>query len=261
MADEPKTDISTAVGIALALILVGVAMSLGGGILSFFDIKSLLIVLGGTTFLTIACFTAGDFFRSQILIFRTIFHNNEDPNKAAIAAIEIAEKARKEGILALEKYEDLVEHNKFLKRGIGYIVDGLPNEEIEKMLNEEISSMIERHNKGVGVLRKAAEISPAMGLIGTLIGLIQMLGNLDDPSSIGPAMAVALLTTFYGAALSYMVFTPLASKLETISSDEADIMDIYMLAIKSIGNKENPRRLEMLINSVLSPAERVQYFS
>jgi len=99
-----------------------------------------------------------------------------------------------------------------------------------------------------------------MGLIGTLIGLVQMLGNLDDPSTIGPAMAVALLTTFYGAVLANMVFSPMASKLERNSTEEAMVNTVYMMGAASIGRQENPRRLEMLLNSILPPSKRVQYF-
>ena len=123
-----------------------------------------------------------------------------------------------------------------------------------------MSATGQRHVKSTGVLRKAAEFAPAMGLIGTLIGLVQMLGNLQDPSTIGPAMAVALLTTFYGAVLANMVFMPLASKLERNSAEEMLIYNLYTMGATSIGRQENPRRLEMLLNSVLPPAKRVKYF-
>jgi chemotaxis protein MotA len=109
-------------------------------------------------------------------------------------------------------------------------------------------------------MKKAGDIAPAMGLIGTLIGLVQMLGNLDDPSSIGPSMAVALLTTFYGAVLANMVFMPLAAKLERNSGEEELLNSVYMVGAVSIGRQENPRRLEMLINSILPPSKRVSYF-
>ncbi len=114
--------------------------------------------------------------------------------------------------------------------------------------------------KSAGVFRKAAEVSPAMGLIGTLVGLVQMLGNLEDPSSIGPSMAVALLTTFYGAILAHMVFSPLASKLERNSDEEALVQNFYLLGAASIVRQENPRRLEMVLNALLPPASRLRYF-
>ena len=140
------------------------------------------------------------------------------------------------------------------------LLEGATGNEIEPIMQGEMRAAARRHTRTVGVLRKAAEISPAMGLIGTLIGLVQMLGNLDDPSSIGPSMAVALLTTFYGAVLANMVFMPLAGKLERNSSDEELLNSVYMVGAVSIGRQENPRRLEMLINSILPPSKRVSYF-
>ena len=140
------------------------------------------------------------------------------------------------------------------------VVDGSNGDEIEKVLKEKINAIANRHGKSVSVIRKLAEVSPAMGLIGTLVGLVQMLGNLDDPSTIGPSMAVALLTTFYGAVLSNMVFSPLATKLERNSAEEALLNTIYITGVTSIGRQENPRRLEMLLNTLLPPAQRVQVF-
>jgi chemotaxis protein MotA len=120
--------------------------------------------------------------------------------------------------------------------------------------------MIQRHAKSTSVLRKMAEFAPAMGLIGTLIGLVQMLSSLSDPSTIGPAMAIALLTTFYGALLANFVFLPLAAKLERNSQEEVLVNNVYLMGAASIGRQENPRRLEMLLNSVLPPSKRVRYF-
>ncbi|MCW8835765.1 MAG: MotA/TolQ/ExbB proton channel family protein, partial [Rhodospirillales bacterium] len=135
-----------------------------------------------------------------------------------------------------------------------------PGEEVEAIMRQDMHATIQRHSKSTNVLRKAAEFAPAMGLIGTLIGLVQMLGNLDDPSTIGPSMAVALLTTFYGAVLANMVFMPLASKLERNSGEEALVNNVFLLGATSIGRQENPRRLEMLLNSLLPPTKRVRYF-
>ena len=120
--------------------------------------------------------------------------------------------------------------------------------------------MVERHRRSASILRRAAEISPAMGLIGTLIGLVQMLANLSDPESIGPAMAVALLTTFYGAILGTAVLSPMAAKLERNSNEEAMLRSMVMIAMSSIARQDNPRRLEMLLNSELPPSKRIKYF-
>ena len=128
------------------------------------------------------------------------------------------------------------------------------------MLARESHATRDRHVRSASVLRRAADVAPAMGLIGTLVGLVQMLGNLDDPSSIGPSMAVALITTFYGAILANMVFNPLANKLERNSEIESMVNYIYAIGAASVSRQENPRRLEMFINTVLSPVQRVSYF-
>jgi chemotaxis protein MotA len=140
------------------------------------------------------------------------------------------------------------------------LVDGIAVEEIERNLTFETHAMMQRHVRSTGILRRAAEVSPAMGLIGTLLGLVQMLGSLNDPESIGPAMAVALLTTLYGALLANVVFLPLASKLERNSATELLINQIYILGSTSIGRQENPRRLELVLNTILPANQRVKYF-
>jgi chemotaxis protein MotA len=120
--------------------------------------------------------------------------------------------------------------------------------------------MMDRHQKSAGILRRAAEFAPAMGLIGTLVGLVQMLGNLQDPTTIGPSMAVALLTTFYGAILANLVFIPLASKLERNSILEEVVSEIYVMGAASIGQQEHPQRLEMTLNSLMPPSARTEIF-
>ncbi len=254
------SDSSTAVGIVFAFLLVFAAIYLGGNPTGFVDIRSILIVLLGTFAITVACFSFSDMMHSFKATFFTIFYRFENFSQAAVNAIRISDIARSKGFLELDKYEDLTRHNAFLQNGIEMIVDHIDIDEIERVLELEVASMAHRHAKSTAVLRKAAEISPAMGLIGTLIGLVQMLGNLEDTSTIGPAMAVALLTTFYGAVMSYMIFLPLASKLERNTKDELLIAEIYMQTIKSIGRRESPRKLEMIINSILPPIERVDYY-
>ena len=128
------------------------------------------------------------------------------------------------------------------------------------MMQREFQALNKRIECTIRILRKAAEISPAMGLIGTLVGLVQMLGNLEDPNTIGPSMAIALLTTFYGVILANMVFTPLASKLERNSKDDMIIASLYVMSAASIGKQESPRRLEMLLNTALPPEHRVTYY-
>lgn len=254
-------DFSTITGITLAFLMIGVAVLVGGNVAGFFDFPSILIVLLGTLAVTTASFSIPDVLRAQSAMLHTIFYRAEDLSKTAEKAIEIAEISRRKGSLELDNYNHLTRHNGFLRDGIEMIVDHLQLEEIEMVLNNEVEALAYRHAKSVAVLRKAADVAPAMGLIGTLIGLVQMLSNLEDTSTIGPAMAVALLTTFYGALLSYMFFTPIASKLERNTRDELLVAKIYIEAVKSIANRESPRKLTMVLNSMLPPVKRLNYLA
>lgn len=253
-------DFATIIGLVGGFALISTALYLGGAPSSFIDIPSILIVIGGTFAVTTICFSIGEVLRVQGVLIKTLIHSSRDPSEAATQALELAKAARKKGVLGLQGILPQLTNEPFLHKGLLMVVDGVPGEEVERLLQNELQATGARHLKSSSVLRKAAEVSPAMGLIGTLIGLVQMLGNLDDPNSIGPAMAVALLTTFYGAVLSNMVFSPLAAKLDRNSREESLVNSIYLMAASSIGRQENPRRLEMLINSLLPPAKRVHYF-
>jgi len=217
-------------------------------------------VFGGTFAVTAMSFSIKEIMRVPKVAIQAMFHTANDPSMAATQILEIAELAREKGALALQDLQPQLIGMPFLHQGVSMVVDGSKSDEIERVLNRKVNATAQRHSKAAGVLRKAAEVSPAMGLIGTLVGLVQMLGKLDDPSMIGPSMAVALLTTFYGAVLSNMVFSPLAAKLERNSDEEMLLNNIYTTGVTSIGRQENPRRLEMLVNTMLSPNERVQHF-
>lgn len=253
-------DAATVVGLASGFALLSAAIVMGGAPGSFIDIPSVLIVVGGTFAVVLTCFSFGEVLRSGKVVLRTVFYSSRDPSAAALQVLQIAELARRQGVLSLQTALGELESVPFLHKGISMVVDGTPGEEVENILRRDMNATLQRHAKSTGVLRKAAELSPAMGLIGTLIGLVQMLGNLDDPSTIGPSMAVALITTFYGAVLANMVFSPLAAKLDRNSAEEALVNSVYVMGSASIGRQENPRRLEMLLNSVLPPAKRVRYF-
>jgi chemotaxis protein MotA len=255
-----KKEFSTMVGILVAFVLITLAISVSGSGKSFIDLPSVLIVLGGTFAVTLASFSFGEFLRTPKVVMKNIFTRHYEPREVAMTMLDLAEAARKKGLLAMQediaKYRDIT----FLNKGMQLVIDGVEPEEVERVMRQEIHSTGERHQQGAMVLRKMAEVAPAMGLIGTLIGLVQMLGNLEDPSKIGPAMAVALLTTMYGATLAYVFFSPLAAKLERNSAEELLVKTLFLRGVVSIGKKENPRRLEMLLNTILPPASRVQYF-
>lgn len=254
-------DGTTLVGILGAIAMMVIAIALGGSPAAFVDLPAVLIVLGGTTLVTLAGFTWAELRHAVTVMGRTVTYRRREPRSAAVHMLEVAEFARFNGILKLQgSVHQGTASEPLLHKGLQLVIDGVDPDEVEAMLREDVISRHHRHARTIAVLRRAAEVAPAMGLIGTLIGLVQMLGNLTDPEAIGPGMAVALLTTFYGACLANLVFTPLASKLERNSDDETLLDRLYLLGVLSIGRKDNPRRLEMQLNGVLPPAVRVHYF-
>jgi chemotaxis protein MotA len=257
---KASIDVATIASISIPFLLVIAAIILGGSPDAFIDIKSIFIVIGGTFGVVMACFSLRDISTAGKVVVQAVFHTARDSSAAAVHALQIAEISRYQGVLALQQYLPGLASTGMFYRGISIAIDGTPGEKIERTMQRELQASAQRNTRTVSVLRKAAEIAPAMGLIGTLVGLVQMLGNLEDPSTIGPSMAVALLTTFYSAILSNMVFTPLASKLEQNSTEETLINTLYVMAASSIGRQENPRRLEMLLNTVLPPDHRIDYF-
>ena len=252
--------LTTVIGLLAGFALVIAAMFWGGSPASFVDGPALLIVFGGTFAVTLASFSLTDMGRAAGAIGQVIMRRHHNPSLAAYEVIELAERARNDGVLGLQERLAKLKTEPFLIKAMSLVVDGTPGETVESILRREVDTNAGRQQTSADVFRKAAEISPAMGLIGTLVGLVQMLGNLNDPTTIGPAMAVALLTTFYGAVLANMVFAPLATKLERSSDGEVLVHNVYLVGAASIGRQENPRRLEMLLNAMLPPTHRIQYF-
>lgn len=250
----------TLLGIVFGFLLIVSAMVLGGSPLDFINMQSVLIVLGGTVAITVVSFSVKDLTQIPGALMRLMSYRSHDPQKVGITMIEVAEKARTGGVLALEKACKEFDDEPFLQQGLELAVDGANVEEIEGIMRQEIHSTATIQTKSVDLLRRSSEVAPAMGLIGTLVGLVQMLGNLSDPSTIGPAMAVALLTTFYGAILAHMILIPLASKAERNSHNESTLNSLYLTGVVSIGRKENPRRLEMQLNAMLPLKSRINYY-
>ncbi|MDX1949295.1 MAG: MotA/TolQ/ExbB proton channel family protein [Rickettsiales bacterium] len=256
-----KAEFSTLLGILLGLLLVLVAIFIGSKPGAFFDVPSIIIVFGGTLFISAGSFTFSDVFKAFGVVGSTLFFTPSDVKSVASKCLTLADISRKEGILSLQKQSKLFPDDSFFIKNINLVIDGVKPEQAEKIMIEEISSIASRHSKTIEILKKAAEIAPAMGLVGTLIGLVQMLGALDDPSKIGPAMAVALLTTLYGAVTSYMILQPLATKLERNSSVESDLLAMFAEAIMSIGRNEGPYMLEMKLNALLPPDKKLKKYT
>lgn len=259
-ARKAKPDYSTTLGIGVALALVLFSIAMTDNWLGFINLPSFLIVVLGTLSVTTACFSWQDMVALVGSLRKTVFKKFSDPKRAANHVIDLAEYAKKKGLLALNEKENEMEEGSVLLNGARMLIDGIGVEDAEHVLRQDIEGIVERNERAAALLKKAAEIAPAMGLIGTLIGLVQMLGQLEDPAGIGAPMALALLTTLYGALFAYVVLTPLASKVETNSEEELMLNKIYLTAISCIGKMENPRKLETLLNTILPPAKRLNRY-
>jgi len=253
-------DAATVIGLSSGFVVIGLSIALGGAAAAFVSLPGLLIVLGGTMAVTLASFSFQEFVSAQSTMMKTLRTPGADPRDAALLVLRLADGARKKGVLALQGVLPQLQREALLAKGLLMAMDGIPDTQVEEFMQREMHATSDRHLRSADVLRRAAEVAPAMGLIGTLVGLVQMLGRLDDPTTIGPSMAVALLTTFYGAVLANMLFSPMAAKLDRNAGQERLVNQVYILGATSIARQENPRRLEMLVNAVLPPALRVTHF-
>ncbi|MBK6897065.1 MAG: MotA/TolQ/ExbB proton channel family protein [Alphaproteobacteria bacterium] len=255
-----RADLATVFGLALTLALIVAAMMFSRSEASFIDIPSILLVVFGTLTATCTAYTTDELRKTGSVIAAAFFRPVREPSRLAQSLMDIATVARKRGLLALSAYEGEMRKEPFLAKSFQLVVDGYSAEDIDRMLKIEIDSFIERQKRSSSVLRRAAEIAPAMGLIGTLVGLVQMLADLENPEAIGPAMAVALLTTFYGAIMGNIILAPMAVKLDKHTADEVQIMNLILKACRSIVSHENPRSLEMALNGELAPSDQIRYF-
>lgn len=246
-------DIASIVGFILAYVILGTAVSLGGPFILFVNAPSMLIVIGGTFAVTLMRVTMGNFLGSFKIGLKGFFYKLDQPQKLIDESVELANVARKEGILALEGREI---SNSFLQRGIGLCIDGHAPEIVKNLLAKDINMSIERHTIGADMFKAMAVYAPAMGMIGTLIGLVQMLANMSDPAAIGPAMAVALLTTLYGAVIANAFASPLAEKLILISGYEKTNKDLILESINGIQDGTNPRVLKQMLDAYLPEGKR-----
>jgi len=253
-------DFVTILGLVLSFGLIASAIVMGDSNANFFNVPSLLIVLFGTITATSIAYTSKELLNSGSAIGLTLYRPTRQYKKIATSLMALAVIARKRGILALSTYENQTKKEPFLAKAIQLVVDGFTAQDIERILKDEIDKEIERDERAASMLKRGSEIAPAMGLIGTLVGLVQMLADLENPDTIGPAMAVALLTTFYGAILGTVVLSPMAAKLEKACADNTLLKRLSFKAAVSIINQENPRNLEMLLNAELPPSERILYF-
>jgi chemotaxis protein MotA len=243
----------------MAFALVVGAILMGSGLGLFINIPGLMIVVGGTLGATMINYPLPDILKVSKVVKNAFFHRRHTAKELIGEFVTLAGTARREGILALESSIGDMK-DEFMRKGLQLSIDGLEPSSIKEILNTEIESIQDRHKLGAEIFTTLGTFAPALGMIGTLIGLVQMLQTMDDPSSIGPAMAVALLTTFYGALMANVLFLPIAGKLRNRSSEEVMNKELMSEGIMSIAKGDNPRLLEQKLNAYLPPQMRESMF-
>ena len=247
-------DIAPLIGFLAAAGFIAFSMYDSAGFAAFNDTVSFAIVGGGSFSTLLMRSKLADFINMfSKTIMKTVFAGVDKPVDLIEQIVEMANIARKDGLIALEG-QDIKNH--FLAKGIGLLVDSTPADLIDASLENELSLMKSRHENAALQYRSLAEIAPAMGMIGTLCGLVGMLQNMSDPKAIGPAMAIALLTTLYGALVANVIAKPIAEKLEGYSKDESENCELIMEGIRGIQNGMNPRSMADLLATRLAPNDR-----
>jgi chemotaxis protein MotA len=253
-------DFATIVGVAGAVALLVGAILMGhdghaGDISAFIDPVGMGIVVGGSVLTLFASMPFSGVVGMLKALARTVKVGNHNHQQLVQEIVELAIVARRDGLLALEQHIT-ADTDPFLARGIRLVVDGTDQEIVQRLMRTQIHAMEERHKEGKMGLDAMGKYGPAYGMVGTLIGLVLMLGNLDDPDAIGPGMAVALLGTMYGCIVSSCIFLPLADKLQMYSHREVHTRELILEGVIAIGAGDNPRIVEQKINSFLSPREQ-----
>jgi chemotaxis protein MotA len=250
-----KFDIMSAIGIVLGATLVILSIVFEGDLRAFWNLPGIMITVGGSFGALMINFRL-DEMKSVLQVTKKVFvRQDESIIDLHTRFVQLAQKARREGLLVLEDELDQID-DQFLRNGLQMVIDGFEPDNIRNILNAELSSLESRHELGQSLYRAWGNFAPAFGMIGTLIGLVMMLAKLDDPSAIGPGMAVALLTTLYGSLLANLIFIPMAGKLEIYSNEEIRLKEIIVEALLALQSGINPRLLQEQIKSYFSPAEK-----
>ncbi len=246
-------DLATLIGILGAIGFIVMAMLGGGEISMFINTPSILIVFCGSLFVVLSQFTLGQFFGAGKVAGKAFMFKIDAPETLIEKVVEMADAARKGGFLALEEAEI---DSPFMQKGVDMLVDGHDVEVVRETLDKDIKMTTERHEFGATIFKSLGDVAPAMGMIGTLIGLVAMLSNMDDPKSIGPAMAVALLTTLYGAFLANIICLPIAVKLQNRAVEEALNQKLVLDGIVGIADGQNPRVIEGILKNYIAAKKR-----
>ena len=241
-------DLATIIGMLGAIVMVTGAVSLGATPMVFLNPISLLIVVGGSLMVVLSQLRFSECRLALHAASRAFKHTLPDTASTIEEVVEISKLARKQGLLALEGFET---SSRYLQQGLQMLADGFPPETVKEVLDKERLMTLDRNQAGARAFTLLNEVAPAMGMIGTLIGLVQMLANMDDPSSIGPAMAVALLTTLYGVLIANVIAKPIAEKLDTRMHQQEKLQALWTDALLAIQEGKNPRIVEQMLLAYL----------
>ncbi len=247
-----KFDFLTVVGIILGLSLIIASID---NLSAFWNPAGLMITVGGSMGALMVSFRLDELKTVAQVTRKAFVRKDESILDLHARFVDLAQKARREGLLVLEDELDQID-DPFFRNGLQMVIDGFEPDNIRHILNAELSSLENRHEMGQNLFKTWGALSPSFGMIGTLIGLVMMLAELDDPSAIGPGMAVALLTTFYGVLLANLVFLPMAGKLTIYSEEEVRMKEIVIEALLALQSGINPRLLQEQIKSYFSPEEK-----
>lgn len=251
-------DIATIMGLVLGMGCILFGILNGGELSAFIDPGSVAVTVGGGLASTIMCYSLADTLKVLKIMPIVFKARSVNPFQTIQMLVELSQKARREGLLALESAQADIKDS-FLKKALELVVDGIEADMVKTSMQLEIDSMVVRHSVGQSYFKTLAAQFPAWGMIGTLMGLVNLLKSLDDPSKIGPAMALALITTFYGSVMANFICTPIANKLAANSGEEIRMREMIMEGVLSIQSGENPRLMEHKLKTFLSPEQKTQY--
>lgn len=247
-------DLATLIGLVGAIAVVGSAIVLGGAPDAFVNVPSLIIVLFGSLLITLMKFSLSQFLNSVRVAIKAFIFKVPDAQELISKSVELANAARSGGLLVLEEAEV---PDEFYRKAVDLVVDGHDPEIVKSILDKDMNLTVKRHQDGQSVFKSIGDVAPAMGMIGTLIGLVQMLSVMDDPKQIGPSMAVALLTTLYGAMIANMIALPIADKLALRSAEERLAKSLIIDAVLGIQAGHNPRIIQDVLRNYIPKGKRI----
>lgn len=246
-------DLATLIGLVGTCIVMLTAIVLGGSVGGFVDPAAIVLVIGGTLLVTLMKFSFRQFGNAARVAIKAFIYRVPEAEALIDASIHLANQARASGLLALEEADV---PDEFFKKALDLVVDGHDPEVVRSILTKDLDLTLKRHRDGQAIFKAIGDAAPAMGMIGTLIGLVQMLGSMNDPKQIAPAMAVALLTTLYGAMIANVIAIPIADKLAMRSTDERLAKSLIIDAVMSIQDGQHPRVMQDLLKNYLPKSRR-----